>query len=38
VPAGATASADEVLHYADDALYSAKNACRNRVHAAAVPA
>jgi diguanylate cyclase (GGDEF)-like protein len=38
VPAGATATADEVLHYADDALYSAKNAGRNRVHAAAIPA
>jgi len=38
VPAGASASADEVLHHADDALYSAKNAGRNRVHAAAVVA
>ena len=34
VPVGSNPDADSVLHQADDALYAAKNAGRNRVHAA----
>jgi diguanylate cyclase (GGDEF)-like protein len=34
LPIGVSVHADEVLHHADDALYAAKNAGRNRVHAA----
>jgi diguanylate cyclase (GGDEF)-like protein len=38
VPHGFAANPDAALHQADDALYAAKNAGRNRVHAATVPA
>jgi diguanylate cyclase (GGDEF)-like protein len=38
VPLGYAANPDAALHQADDALYAAKNAGRNRVHAATGPA
>ena len=38
VPPGSTLTPDQALHYTDEALYAAKNAGRNQVQAAAIPA